>query len=380
MKKIYYLLICVALMFTSCKPLSKTYSELDSTPITHNVNLKLTTTYVSTDDYNTKISALLNSTYGSLTYYPNGSNATVTFPVSGTFALVPDNVYSHVATILTSADYGTAGFTASQVIIYLNTKYPTPVTNQLVVLTYQYAEANVTPPAVGTTPAGVTTTDSFLFTGGLWTKIYTVSSAQYASVNRGTNNYFVGTTATNDAANLASYFNTFLKNDATAMVGVKVGDVKYVSYKYATSPTVIFQNVLPLTYDGNNWVNSLTAGFLRLNGVWVPDPTIYIVIPITKNDPDYMWLYQNTTIGSTAARKNVSDFGDFDIRTNGAATAWSDADLTAALSAILSHKVASPVKGVPYKFIYSVYNGSTTFATSKIFQFDGTSFVIPQNP
>jgi len=365
MKKIYYLLAFIALGFASCKPLSNTYDDLDAHPAIQTIKTYTSTAYASFDLAKAGIPTLLNTKFGD---YPEGTSAVVSFPVTVGSPMVADNLLSHIAYTMVTADYTFTGnsnpyLTATAAINYLNYKYPTPANNQLVVLTYLYFESSG-----GTASAGNLVTDSFLYLNGAWTKIYTVSPAQYTSVGRGANNYFL----TTDASNLVAYFNSFLLNDPVVSATAKSGDVKYVSYKY----TATLQQALPLTFDGTNWVNKSSLNFLKFGGTWIPDPTVFINIPATANNADYTYL-ATTSIGTAAARANVASFGDFDIRTNGAATAWSDADVTSALAAILLHKVASPIVGVPYKVTYAVYTGSVS-TTSKTFKFDGTNFVLQQ--
>jgi hypothetical protein len=390
MKKLYYLLALIAVVFASCDPLSQTYKTLDAVPKATAISLTLTSVeykllpssvysyntlnFKSFTDANTYVPAILTTRYPQATEL---ATASISFNVaqSSSSVNVPDSTYTRIATTLAAADYifpstilngntvpanTTAYFTAAGAINYLNYKYPTPFANQLAVLTYLYFESG------GTAATGNLTTDSFLFLNGAWTKVYTVSAAQYASVGRGTNNWFIAT----DVPTLTAYINTFLLNDPIVMATAKAGDIKYVSYRYLTT----YQKILALTYDGTNWTLKQTLLFLKLNGTWIPDPTVYVTIPVGVS-ADYAYL-KTTTIGSDAARANVASFGDFDIRTNGATTAWSDADLTAGLAAILLHKFAAPIAGIPYKVTYYVYNGSVVSAATKTFKFDGAAFVL----
>jgi hypothetical protein len=363
MKKIYYLIAIITIAFASCKPLSNVYNDMDAHPVLQTIKTSTTTAYVSYDAAKAGIPTLLNTKYSD---YPEGSSAIVSFPITSGSAFVADNLLSHNAYTMLAADYiftgnTTAYLTSAGAINYLNFKYPTPAANQLAVLTYLYFEASG-----GTATAGNLVTDSFLFLNNTWTKIYTISAAQYTNVGRGANGYFIAT----DVASLPAYFNAFLLDDPTVMATAKTGDVKFISYRY----TATLQQVLPLTFDGTNWVNKSALNFLKFGGTWIPDPTVFVTIPATANNADYTYL-ATTTIGTESGRANVASFGDFDIRTNGAATAWSDADLTAALAAILLHKIASPIVGIPYKVTYAVYTGSVS-TTIKNFKFDGTNFVV----
>jgi len=359
MKKIYYLLAFVAIAFASCNPLDNTYKALDATPAPQSLTLTITTAYASTAAAKTAIPTLLNTKYGD---YPNGSTATITYPVAA--SITPDSTYTHVAYTLLPADYGNSfgDFSAAQVLAYLNAKYPTPAANQLAVLTYVYFENGIS----ASTPLPVT--DSFLYLNGSWTKIYTISQAQYVSINR-PNGYFVSnSTGTNDAPNLILYLNTFLKADPSVMGPAKVGDIKYVSFRY----TATYQKVIPLMFDGTNWVDKLSLNFLKLNGTWVPDPTVYVTEPAVGNNPDIVFL-STTSIGTTAGRSNVLQYGDFNIEST-SQYYWSDTDLQAAFAAILLHKFPTPIQGIPYKVTYYAYTGTDT-AVTKTYYFNGTAFI-----
>ncbi len=367
----------VMLAMASCRPLDGVYKNLDANPTPQTIAISLSTTdyqslpssvyayashaFKSNDDAKLYIPTILNTYYGNSA---EGSVAAVTFSYGTSVPLVADSLYAHVAYTLATTDYTFPGnsyadLSASGIINWLNYRYPSPANNQLAVLTYVYYESGAT------ASAGTTVTDSFLYTGGVWTKIYTVSPAQYTLVNRGVNFYFTAT----DLANLPSYFNQFLLNDPTVMATAKVGDIKYVSYKY----TATYQKVLPLTYNGTNWINNASLNFLKLNGTWVPDPTVYITEPDAPG-ADYTYL-ATTTIGTASGRSNLAQYGDFNIQST-STYYWSDADITAAFAAILLHKFPSAPIGVPYKITYYVYSGSTSTA-SKTYKFNGTAFVIP---
>jgi len=363
MKKIYFLLTVIAMAFASCDPLSNTYKDLNANPSAQIITFGSTTSYASLDLAKTGISALLNTKYGD---YPNNTRAIVSTPLLGTFTLAASTVLAQDAYTLVTADYATVttftDFNDANVLAFLNIKYPTPAANQLAVLTYNYFLSGAT------ASSGTLTTDSFIYINGLWTKAYTVSAAQYTSIGRGVNFYFTAT----DLTNLPAYLIAFLQNDPSVMVNAKAGDIKYVSYK--TSATAI--QVFPLTFNGTSWVNNFALTFLKLNGTWVPDPTISIVEPDTPNDPDYVWLRDNTSIGSTAARTNVAQYGDANIESS-SQYYWADTDLQAAFAAILLHRVASPVIGIPYRVTYYAYTG-TDAAVSKTYVFNGTAFVFQQ--
>lgn len=359
MKKILYLVAFIAVVFTSCDPLSKAYKDIDALPQT--ISIALSNAYKSTADAKTNIPALLNAnaTYNK---YSEGSVANVTFGLGTSQPIVPDSTYSHVAYTLVTSDYTFPGNTfpdlsATAVLNFLAYKYPTPAANQLSVLTYVYFETGYT------ASTGTLTTDSFMYLNGAWTKIYTVSPAQYATVNRGLTNTF----AAADLKNIPNYLNDFLKTDPTVYNATnQVGDVKYISYRYATT----YQKVLALMYDGTNWVSRGSSIFVKSGGVWIADPSIYY----TFSKADYGAL-TNSTVGTAAARANVISFGDFNIQSPSATTYWNDADLKAAIIVMLQAKFPTPVANNPYKITYAIYTGTVSNVTAT-YVFDGTNWIL----
>lgn len=365
MKKIFNLIFpLIAILVYSCNPLDDTYNDLEKNPalnvktlnyilkatdyklLASTVTANKTGSFTTIADANTNIPAILNKKF---ILYDNGSVANITYTSTPVTIKVADSTLTNVAYTVTTVDYTASAtatgttykdYSAAQVLLFLNWKYPTPLANQLSLLTFDYYESGVTP------SSGTPTTHSFVYLNGNWVKIYTINTTQYASVNRG--NY--GNFTTSDNPNLPAWFNTFLKSDALVMAKAKVGDVTYVSFKSTTN----FQRVLPLTYDGTNWVttpltvNTLT--FLKKDGVWIPDPTIYYTL-VTA---DYTYI-SGLTFGSAAARANLASYKNFNISTGGA-TSWTNDDIQQALAAFLKYKYPSAAVDQVFKVIYYQYN------------------------
>jgi hypothetical protein len=224
-------------------------------------------------------------------------------------------------------------------------------------MTYLYFESGKT------ASAGTLTTDAFLYMGGLWTKIYRINNAQYTSVGNGLNFWFVAA----DAPNLPAYFNTFLKADPTVMLTAKVGDVKYINYRYLTT----YQRVLPMTFDGTNWVTTpttVTLAFAKTNGAWVADNTV----AYTLVKADYTYISAIPAVGSDAAMANLASFGNFNIQ--GGATTWTDAQINAGIANFLKTKFTTAVVNQKFLVTYAAYNGANITPT-KTFKYDGSAFV-----
>jgi len=375
MKKIYYLFMwmTVAVAFISCKPLGKTYNALDGMPkatktLTYTLQAadygllpstdpaKNALAFTSVANANADIPIILNSKFFD---YPDGSNGSIGYTNTAISIKLPDSLYANIFYTPTTADYFSitvkyTDFSTAQAIAFLTAKFPTAAPNQLVVLNYTYYESGVTP------NSGVPNTiHSYLFLNGAWVKIYTISPAQYASANRGTLNRFIAA----DNANLPAIFNAFLKNDITIADTVRTGDVIYVSYNYYASND--YQRVMALTYNGTNWttspvtVNTLT--FVKSNGAWIPDPTVYYTL--TKNDTK---LIAASAIGTAAQRTNLGQYGDF--------SGWADVDLQSAMILVLTTDFPNPKVNVNYKVTFLVYSGKD-IPTVFTFQYNGTAWV-----
>ena len=313
MKKIYYLMafVAVAAGFTACNPTNETYKQLDASPTLSPKTLTYTLTsadyglggstklgyFTSTADANTNIPKILNAkfVYG----YDNGSNANITFASSLGNITQPDSVYADLKyTLVNKADYlllpgnTFADFSVAQLLSWLPNKYPNPAANEQHILTWIfYPTILTTSPqiypglSIASTLSGSTTTTlatgSFAYINGAWVQDYFITNAQYAAVGRGQYNQFTSA----DDATLVSQLNGILKTDAGVMATAKAGSTQYVSFNYYSTGKVTSQRILTLVYDGSNWTHTpatATLGFVKANGVWAQDPTVYYTT--TKSD------------------------------------------------------------------------------------------------
>jgi len=403
MKKIHYLFafIVAVAAFSACKPLSKTYDTLGDVPAPAAPSTSITLAaadyklvpkgsaaiaagyFKNSDTAKIQVPFILASKFPTLA---EKSAVAVTYNVSAPTIKLPDSTLatttialqvgppsdyrwttSFVYNGITIAANNFDDLSATAAINWLRFKNQTPpAENSLRVLTYLYFESNVT------ASSGTLTTDAFMYTAANdWQKIYRVNTTQYASVGKGLNSAFVAA----DAANLPTYFNTFLKDDGVVMATAKAGDVVYVNYKYQTSATVSFQRVLPMRYDGTNWSTqpyAVTLNFVKANGVWIADNTVNYKL-LTA---DYQSIVNMTTINIASARTNVASFGDFNITTPlSPTTGWSDADINSVLVNVLTTKFGSTaVAKQKFNVTYIAFNGST-FAVTKLFVYDGSNFV-----
>jgi hypothetical protein len=393
MKRIYYLLafVAVATAFTACNPMDKTYKDLGDLPApsgtaTTAVTLsaadygllpkghaaKTALYFKAVDTAKLDVPLILASKYPN---FGDKSTVNVTYAITPTTIKLADSLNATTTLTLQTTptnDYvfpaynGNAAntfndFSATAALSYLYYKYQTPLPeNSLRVMNYLYFESGKT------AAAGTSTTDAFLYMGGVWTKIYRVSNAQYASVGNGLNNWFVAA----DATNLPSYFNTFLKADPTVMLTAKAGDVKYVNYRYTTT----YQRVLALTYDGTNWVTTSTPStliFAKTNGVWIADNTVtYQLTPA-----DHVTI-SGLTFGSDLARANLASFKSVDLRST-STTRWLPEEIANAVAAFAKIKYPNAEQNQIFNISYYGYTGTYAYVFVKL-KYVGTVFVVQQ--
>lgn len=362
-------------LFVACNPLDDAINDIKPNPAdTKTMALTLTSTYNSVDAANTGIATTLNKDYAQM---PNGTKANVVYnflaaqikPADSLLATVPIAPATQPTQYtVTDGDYAAINgnafknFSAAKVIQFLDAKFPTKVEKQLIVLNYVYFESGVT------TSAGVPVIETFINLNGAWVKAYHVSQAQYISAGKLT----VFNFGAADEPNLTGYFNTFLKSDASVSAKAKIGDVKYVSFAYFASSKT-YQRIRTLVFDGTNWTTKAVPSgplpFLKKNGTWIPDPTVYY----TLIRADYNTIGAST-IGTVAGRKNLTDFGSFDV--SGGANNWTPEDINLGLILILNAKFSgAPVdETVMYRVTYAWFRGTGPTDT-KSFAKTSTGFV-----
>lgn len=374
MKKTLYLFTFVAMVFTACQkqPIVPLYTTPQATTdmsialAASDYQLLPTTAYpyktlTFDDDADAEyyIPTILNSKYAKLA---DGSTIAVTYTKSPLyFKPNADSLYADVAYTLTSADYlllpnnKYTDFSLSQVLAWLPYKYPTPTANELKLLTFTPYPATLTPPY------------SFIYYSGSWRMAYTITPAQYASIGLGKYNQI---TTTNDAQ-LHSTLGAFLKNDITITDTVKAGDIEFVSFDYYASGNA-YQRVIPLEYDGNNFVapQSSTGGpvnFIKKAGKWEfvqPLPVIAYTLTTADNT-----LIVNGAAGSATAKSNLGQYGDF-------SSSWTLSDLNAAMIEVLTADFTTPETNTIYAVTFNNYNAVAPDPLK--FIWDGTKWVAQQ--
>jgi hypothetical protein len=387
MKKIYYLFAFVALAFTACQkePVLQSTTPLAS-KLTLNITLQqsdyaeLASGYPKTSftiddlsDANYYIPQILNAEYLAAA---NGSTAKVTYTTSALYFKVKDSLLSDVSYTLTHNDYllltgnTYTDFSPAQMLQWMNedtSVYQTSVKGQEAVVTFTPYPATLTPPVPYT----------YVKTGLKgWQQAYMIQPAQYTTLGDGKYNQI--TPSTTDAV-LAGDFAYFLKNDITIMDTVKKNDIIYVSFNYYVAantkavpptPAYDYQRIIPLQYDGNNFVapyNEPAAGiatFVKANGTWKAEP----VVAYTLQPADYTAI-ENGTAGTASARANLKSYGDFDYE-------WTIPYMDAAIIEILPTAIPSPQINTLYQVTFSNYDSPATSPLS--FTWSGTAWVAQQ--
>lgn len=370
MKKIFYLLSSLMLVFTACDPMEDVYEELDKAkaPYTKkglsykmtDTDYKTTTKYFATEEAAAAaIPTLLNTKFPAL---ENGSSAIVTYNLlTDGYDFLGNTVSSYTTyELTTSEDYKLGGTNYSnfdrwsQVETFLNAKYPVSAIpegqtaeGRLVTLTYTWYNSN-------TSPTSSTVTDSYYYVGGEWHDTYYVSDANYASVDRNRSYAFTP----GDVELLPAYFNNFLKGEFFA---AQPREVVYVKYAIRQSSSSTTQHVMAMMFDGTNWnkvaksdvvITVSTLQFAKINGSWVPDLTksYKLVSP-----DDYVWISQQPSLGTTAQLANLGDYKNFYQSWSGSANYWSNDNIKVALAALLKQKFSNEVPGQKFEVTYDYY-------------------------
>lgn len=371
MKKIFYLLSSLMLVFTACDPMEDVYEELDKAKLPYtkkgmtyklsDTDYKTTTKYFASEEAAAAaIPTLLNTKFPAL---ENGSSAIVTYNLLTDGYNFKGNTVSHDTThVLTTDDYKLGGArysnfdSWSQIKTFLNAKFPVsalkenqPAEGRLATLTFTWYNSN-------TNPTSNTVTDSYYYVGGEWYDTYYVSDANYASVDRNRSNAFTP----GDVELLPAYFNSFLKGE---FLTAKSRDVVYVKYAIRHSSSSTTQHVMAMMFDGTNWnkveksdivVTESTLQFAKINGIWVPDLTkMYTLV----SPDDYLWISQQPELGTEAQRGNLGDprYLNFYQSWSGSATYWSNENIQVALAALLKMRFPNEVIGQKFEVTYNYY-------------------------
>ncbi len=380
MKKVIYLLSFVAVLFTSCDPLDDVYDELDAQGPGNIIvgEAKFTLTdddyddlglnfgnFGSTDQAKSLLPAFLADKFP---VWGEGSLAEVTYEL---FAPLQEQD-SIVRYTVTTEDYDSNPETErfnnfddnDQIFDFLNVRYPTPVDNMLVSLTYDFFNGSVNE-----------FNNGFFYTGGEWIFVPGLTDDEYTLVGERFPNF-----SSEDEADEKM---PLLLLDKFKFDFPEAGDIEATMYKLfvtdvsdldgdgRTDDRTTYSFIKYFQYDGAAWsaydntVNE-TLQFGNDGTTWVPDNTI--TYTIGSADIAIIASALEGTYPDPVA--NVVRFNSFDRRAS-SGNFWSDDMLLEAFNALLNSVNPSAEEGQKYVLTFATFTGSVVDETQKVIKSGG---------
>ena len=378
MKKVIYLLAFVAVFFTSCDPLDDVYEEIDAqaNPIVGEAKFTLTDedyeelglnfgNFGSTDQAKSLLPAFLADKFP---VWGEGSLAEVTYEL---FAPLQEQD-SIVRYTVTTEDYDSNPETErfdnfddnDQIFDLLAVKYPTPVDNMLVSLTYDFFNGSVNE-----------LNNGFFYTDGEWKFVVGLTDDEYTLVGERFPNF-----SSEDEADEKM---PILLLDKFKFDFPEAGDIVPTMYKLfvtdvsdldgdgRTDDRTTYSFIKYFQYDGTAWsaydntVNE-TLQFGQDGTTWVPDNTISYRL----TSADIAFISNAFIEIYPGPADNVGFFGSFDRRT-GSGNYWSDEMLLEAFNALLDERNPGAEEGQKYVLTFVTFTGSTGDETQKVIKSGG---------
>jgi len=376
MKRIIFLLTVVGAVFLSCDPIEDIFEEIDAqtTPIVGNTVYTLTDedyddlgltfgNFSSTDDAKSMIPGLLSDLFP---VWGNGSLATVTYDL---FNRRSDEK-SLIRYTVSDDDYDDLGHTFgnfdrdSEVIEFLEYKYPDPADRLLVSLTYEFYDGSTNE-----------LNNGFLYLDGEWLFVQGFTDDEYSEMGESFPNFSNEDEA--DAkipiAILDKFkFDGYENGDIVpVMYKLYVTDVDDIDMDGRTDDSTTYSFVKYFIFDGSTWsvynnVIQETLQFGHDGNTWVPDNTI----KYTFTGADVTFISNAFISIYPGPADNVGFYGSFD-RRSGSANFWSDEMLLEAFNALLDNIDPSAEEGQKYVLTYVIYNGATTNETMSVIKTGG---------
>lgn len=361
----------IGLTVSGCNPLDDIYDDIDENraPISGDVELILTDTDYTDDEddgglglrfpnFNSEdqakelIPGLLTDKFPAL---KDNSSALVTyhlfFPKRDERSLI---VYE-----VSDQDYDDLGHrfsnfdSQSEMIEFLEFKYPNPEDRVLVSLTYDYF-------AVGQTD---TFNDGYIYVDGEWQKVFGFTDDEYRSLGF----RFANFSSEDEAIEKIPA----LLNEKFKLSNYVAGDIVGTMYKLfvtdeddvdgdgRTDDRTTYSYVKYFIFDGANWseynnVISQQLQFGHDGTTWVPDNTI----KYTLTGDDVALISSEFATKYEGPADNVGFFGSFD-RRSGSGNFWNDDMLLEAFNVLLDARNPSAEEGQKYVLTFVVYTGST---------------------
>jgi len=358
MKKIIYLLAIVGLVFTSaCNPMDEVYDELGAV---EDVISGETSFEMTDDDYE-----FLELNYGN---FNSVADAKIDIPDllidkypvwgAGSLAAVTFKVYapkktekSLIVYKVTSDDYDELGFSygnfskASDLITFLNWKYPNPDDRVLVSLTYKYYSGSVN-----------TLKNGFIYVNGEWNFLQGFTRDEYNAMGENYDNFTSVTTAeTRIPIYLKDYYKyeTKVAGDiAEIMYNIYQKDYDDVDDDGSTSDKATYSYAIYYIYDGSSWneyENEIkeTVKFGHDGTTWVPDNTIKYTLTAADYELVGNGYYQNFDVRAGKAEEDES------VRLD-------------KINTILLNNFPNMEEGQKYSVFYNVYSGANEVWNMKV--------------
>ncbi len=354
MKKIFYIVMVLGIVLTSCDPMEDINAEIDAQQniITGEVDFTLTDddyddldlsfgNFNSVDDAKTMIPVLLEEKYP---VWGDGSLATVTFKWYNKVKTYSENIYAlsddeHNA--ITGNTYG--NFDRDyHVLNYLEDKYPTAEDDDFVSLRYRFYSGGES-----------TLTDGFYYNDGEWNKIAGFTPDQYNAMGEGFPNFSSHDEA--EAKTPIALLDVFKFNPKEA------GEIVQTMYELYKGGGVTKSYTANYVYDGTAWskynnVANETIKFGHDGTTWVPDNTI----KYTLTAADY------ELVGN-------GNYGNFDVRSG--KNEETIESRVAKINTILLNNFPSDAEGQKYVVFYNIYNGANGVWSTKVIK-SGAEYIL----
>jgi len=355
MKKVFYLLTVIGLIFTGCNPLEDIHNEIDSIadPIVGNVEFTMTSddyadvdtstdddayenyeNFSTVDDAKDKIASLL---LGKYPYWGEGSAANVTFNLYKPLSIANEEVYTVSAQDYDDLGYNYGNFSNEDDFqVFLPFKYPDAQRGDLVELTYQWWA-----------PGVETRTDKFILLD-VWEKTSQFTNDDYTAMGQNYPNF-------SDEEDAIFRIGIYLE---TLYPYAQAGDEIVTLYKFYDNG--VEDVIAPFTFDGEKWhaVGSVVEESIKFgfkNGVWVPDNTIRYTL--VGDDYNYISAQLISEPGFEGPAENIGNYGSFDIRET-SSNYWDNDMILIALDVLLDNLDPSAEEGQKYILTYKIYDGS----------------------
>ncbi|MBJ2173876.1 hypothetical protein JBL43_06470 [Aureibaculum sp. A20] len=354
MKKIFYLILVLGVVLTSCDPMDDIHAEIDAQQkvITGEINLTLSDddyddldlsygSFNSVDDAKTMIPGLLTEKYP---VWGEGSLVTATFKWYNPIKTYDAPIYTLTndeQNEVTGSTYG--NFDRDYYIFdYLEAKYPNPSEGDFYSLRYDYYNGN-----------NITLTDGFAYENGDWTKFTGFTEDQYNAMGESYPNF--------SSADEADAKIPIALIDINKYDPKEAGYIALAMYELYVGGGVTKSFTSAYVFDGTSWskynnVANETIKFGHDGTTWVPDNTI----KYTLTSADY------ELVGN-------GNYGNFDVRA-GKAEESEDVRLEK-INTILLNNFPSDAEGQKYSVSYNVYNGANAVYTMNVIKV-GSEYIL----